>query len=194
MQGLRDEEVMLSYQKGEMLAMDELLKRYKNPVYHFALRLTNNASEAQDIAQEVFLKVHEARDTYEPSGKFSTWIFTIAHNLCISRLRKKKWLSFWPRNKDDPDELVEMQSPDPSPQEIAAKDDFSGTLKECIQSLPFLQREALVLREFQNLDYSQIARILKKPQGTVKTLIHRARQSLKIKLLPYIEEIGGRYV
>ena len=193
MQGLRDEEVMLNYQKGEVEAMDELLRRYKNPIYHFAFRMIGNTAEAQEIAQEVFLRVHQSKDTYRPTGKFSTWIFSITHNLALSRIRKKKWLAIWPRRADDPDTLVEFASPDPSPQEIASENELSGILKQCLQSLTFLQREALVLREYQGLDYQEIAKILNKSLGTVKTLIHRARQNLKYKLLPYAQELkkGG---
>ncbi|MFH1074797.1 MAG: RNA polymerase sigma factor [Candidatus Firestonebacteria bacterium] len=191
MQQVRDEELMLSYQKGDMQAMNELLLRYKNPVYRFVFRISNNCSEAEDIAQEVFLKVHEFRSSYLPIGKFSTWIFTIAHNLGISRLRKRKWLVSWPRKQDDPEELIEFESPEPSPQEIAAENDLSVKIKECIQCLPFLQKEALVLREYENLDYKEVGRILKKTQATVKSLIYRARQNLKKKLLPYIGEYKG---
>ncbi len=193
MQGLRDEEVMLNYQKGQIEAMDELLRRYKNPIYHFAFRLSANSSDAQEITQEAFLRLHQFKDAYQPSGKFSTWIFSIVHNLAISRIRKMKWQAFWPRKKDEPAELVEFESADPSPEEAVSKEELSNVVKNCIQGLPFLQREALILREYQNLDYQEIARILKKSLGTVKTLIHRARQNLKTKLLPYIEEFGGGY-
>lgn len=191
MHGLRDEEVMLEYQKGKLEAMDELLRRYKNPVYHFAFRLTGNAAEAEDIAQEVFLRLHQSRATYAPIGKFSTWLFSIAHNLCVSRLRKKKWFCVWPMQKNDPEEPVDFPDPDPSPDEVVIKNEMSDILKKGIQGLPFLQKEALILREYENLDYQEIARILKKSLGTVKTLIHRARINLKEKLLPYLEEFKG---
>ena len=191
MQDLRDEDVMLNYQKGEVQAMDELLRRYKNPVYHFAYRLVGNAAEAQDIAQEAFLRVHEHREDYEPKGKFSTWIFTITHNLTVSRLRKKKWWAIWPRRDDDAGSLVEFASSDPSPDDLASSNELSGVLKKCVQSLPFLQREALILREYQGLDYEEISKILHKSLGTVKTLIHRARQNLKVRLIPYEKEFKG---
>lgn len=191
MQSLSDEELMLNYQKGEALVMDELLRRYKNPIYHFAYRLSQNNAEAQDITQEVFLRLYQYKDTYKPCGKFCTWIFSIAHNLCVSRLRKKRWLVAWPRKQDNPDELRDFESPDPSPQEVVSNNEFSAIVKECIQGLPFLQREALILREYENLDYQEISRILNKSLGTVKTLIHRARQNIKTKLLPYIEEFKG---
>jgi RNA polymerase sigma-70 factor (ECF subfamily) len=191
MQNLSDEELMLNYQRGEALAMDEILKRYKNPVYGFALRLLANSAEAEDIAQEVFMRVHKFRDNYRPSGKFRSWVFSIAHNLCVSSLRKRKWLVIWPRNKENPDELMDFQSPDPSPDEQASNNEVSNAVKTCIQELPFLQKEALILREYQNLDYDEIGKILHRPLGTVKTLIYRARQNLKEKLLPYLEVKEG---
>lgn len=191
MQGLSDDELMREYQKGEALAMDELVRRYKNPIYRFAYRLCVNAHEAQDVAQEVFLRLHQYRNSFSPQGKFSAWLFSIAHNLCVSRLRRRKWWGIWPSMPDCPDEQVETESPDPSPDVVVEGNEAQGKVKECIRALPFLQREALILREYENLDYRDIARILKKPQGTVKTLIYRARQTIKTKLLPYVEEFGG---
>lgn len=193
MQQTADEHLMLNYQKGDAQAMNELLERYKNPIYRFAFRMMQNSAEAADVAQEVFLRLHQHRDAYRPSGKFSTWIFSIAHNLCVSKLRKKKWLCIWPRKDDQPDKLIEIQSPGPSPGEAVASDEFSNIVKQCIQGLPFLQREALILREYEKLGYQEIAGILKKSLGTVKTLIHRARQNLKNKLLPYLQEVKGGY-
>jgi RNA polymerase sigma-70 factor, ECF subfamily len=194
MQHLTDEQLILSYQRGEPGAMDELLRRYKNPVYHFSYRLCLNAAEAQDITQEVFLRVHQYKDDYEPLAKFCTWLFCIAHNVFISRMRKQKWFVLWPRKHDCPEEYVEFPSPGPSPSDAAQERDLSALVQRSIQSLPFLQREALILREYQDLDYQEIAKILKKSLGTVKTLIYRARQNLKIKLLPYVAESkGGSY-
>ncbi len=191
MQHLADDELMRKYQEGEALAMDELLRRYKNPIYHFAYRVCLNAHEAQDVTQEVFLRVHQYKDSYRPQGKFSAWLFSIAHNLCVSRLRRTKWRGLWPRRQDDSDELVEVESPGPSPDVVVEDNEAANKVKECIQALPFLQREALILREYQNLEYQEIARILKKSLNTVKTLIHRARQTLKAKLASYIGEFRG---
>jgi len=191
MQNMPDEELMLNFQKGEMQAMDELLQRYKNPIYHFLLRLIQNDDEAKDLTQEVFLRIHQHRGSYTPSGKFSSWIFSIAHHLYVSCLRKKKWFVPWPRSKDDPEQLMDIENQDPPVQEVVADNEFSHIVKQCIQGLPFLQKEALILREYEHLDYEEIAKILHKSLGTVKTLIYRARQNLKIKLLPYSEESKG---
>jgi len=191
MQNLSDEELMLSYQKGEALVMDELLRRYRNPIYRYAFRLSLNAQEAQDITQEVFLRVHQYRESFAGEGKFRPWLYSIAHNLCVSRLRRNKWFVLWPRRNDDPNAQMDFASSDPSPQENASKEELAEVVKKCIQSLPFLQKEALVLREYEGLDYREIAGILKKSPNTIKTLIFRARQKLKEKLLPFIEEVKG---
>lgn len=194
MKQLSDVELMLKYQEGDAQAMNELLARYKNPIYHFAFRLVRTPSEAEDLTQEVFLRLHQCRQDYRPLAKFSTWIFSIAHNLLMSKLRRKKLFTFWPRSKDDPEELVEFASSDPSPQDAAVESDTAAILKKCIQGLPFLQREALVLREYENLDYEEISKILNKPIGTIKTLLFRARMNLKEKLLPLMDELkGGRH-
>ncbi|MEW6169981.1 MAG: RNA polymerase sigma factor [Candidatus Omnitrophota bacterium] len=191
MQSLTDQEVMLKYQEGEAQAMDELLRRFKNPVYHFAFRLSLNACEAEDITQEVFLRLHQYKLAYKPTAKLSTWIFSIAHNIYVSRRRKNWRLALWPRKEDKENELADVQSSDPSPQEVTSNSEMSEILRKCIQSLPFLQKEALILREFENLDYQEIAKVLKISLGAVKTIIHRARMNLKDKLLPLLDEFGG---
>ena len=134
------------------------------------------------------MRLHQSKDSYRPTGKFSTWLFSIAHNLVISRLRRLKWWVLWPRKNDETEELVEFESPDPSPKDIVTGNELSKLVQTSIQSLPFLQKEALILREYENLNYEEIGRILKKSLGSVKTLIHRARENLKIKLLPDLEE------
>jgi RNA polymerase sigma-70 factor (ECF subfamily) len=188
MQQLKDEELMVSYQKGQVQAMDEMLRRYKEPIYRFAFRICANATEAGDIAQEVFFRLHLAKDRYRPSGRFSTWLFSIAHNLAVSRLRKNRFLVLWPRKGDQEEELVEFESQVPSPRQQAIGNEMAVIVQDCIKGLPLLQKEALILREYENFDYQEIARILKKSLGTVKTLIYRARENLKNKLLPYVKE------
>lgn len=186
-----DEQLMMAYQQGDSTAMDEFLRRYKNPLYRFIYRLSRNAAEAEEVTQEVFMRVHEYRSSYRPVGKFSTWLFGIAHNICISRLRKRRPFIPWPARRDDPDEQADFPSPQLSPMETAVSEELSEAIRQCIKELPFLQREALILREYEGLDYEQIAQILNKPLGTVKTLIYRARMTLRDMLIPLIDEEGG---
>jgi len=193
MQELTDEQVMLEYKKGNGGAMDELFRRYRTPVFHFACRVCRDEAEAQDVAQDVFLRVHQAAPTYVPSGKFSTWIFAIAHNLLMSRLRQRRRWVLWPRQEGDPDAYAEFPSLEPSPAQEAAAAELATLVRQCIQGLPLLQKEALVLREYHRLDYAAISRILNKPAGTVKTLIFRARQALKEKLRAHVQDTQGGY-
>ena len=189
-----DEQVMLAYKKGDGGAMDELFRRYRNPVFHFACRVCRNEAQAQDVAQDVFLRVHQARATYVPSGKFSTWIFAIAHNLLVSQFRRQRRWAPWPRRGDDLDRCAEFPSLTPSPADEAVRTEEATLVRDAIQGLPFLQKEAIVLREYHRLDYAEISRILNKPAGTVKTLIYRARMALKEKLHAVIRDTqGGRH-
>jgi len=189
MQGLTDKEVMIQYQKGDVLAMDEILRRYKNPIYHFSYRLLGNVQEAQEVAQEVFFRVHLQKEAYQPKGKFSTWIFAIAHNLCISLIRKRKLFRLWPRQYDNQEAYVEFPCDDPSPEEKVSQKDLQREIKRCINTLPFLQKEALILREYHKLSYEDIAATMKRPVNTIKSLVHRARMNLKQKLLPIVQEV-----
>jgi RNA polymerase sigma-70 factor (ECF subfamily) len=191
MQNMTDQDLMLCYQQGNGAAMDEILRRYRRPVYQYSHRFCRNAAEAEDVAQDVFLRVHLCRSTYVPAGKFSTWIFGIAHNLVMDRLRRRRWWAPWPKTDSDPGQDVEFRSPDPSPQDAVASREMSGLVQACIRELPLLQREALVLREYHDMGYEDIANVLQMSLGAVKTLIHRARCALKEKLLPYIEEGKG---
>ena len=188
MQQLSDIEVMLEYQKGNGSAMDELLRRYKHPVFSFCYRLLGNTHQAQDAAQEVFLKIHIHREGYVPQGKFTTWTFAIAHNICISLVRKRKWLAPWPRQKDQDDCLAELPDDSPSPEAEAHKREMQSHVQRCVNGLPFLQKEALILREYHSLSYEEIAATMHRPVNSVKSLVHRARMEIKEKLLPVLNE------
>lgn len=191
MQNMTDEDVMLHYQQGNGAAMEELLKRYRQRIYQFSYRLCRNSAEAEDVAQEVFLRVHLCRSSYVPQAKFSTWIFGIAHNLVIDRLRRLKWLLPWPKTANDPSRDAEFAASSPSPQDAAAAGELGGIVREAVQKLPFLQKEAIILREYQQMSYAEISNILNVSPVYVKTLIHRARLNLKERLLPCIEEGKG---
>lgn len=191
MHSLTDEQVMVEYQKGEAAAMDELLRRYKHPVFNFCFRLLGNYHEAEETAQEVFLRIHVHKGTYEPERKFTTWMFAIAHHICISVVRKRKWTISWPRKKEDADAFVERPSDTPSPQAEAESREINKVIHQCIKKLPFLQKEALILREFYRLSYREIADAMGQPLNSVKSLVFRAREELKSKLLAALKEAEG---
>ncbi len=188
MRDYTDDVLMSQYQNGEAAAMNELVRRYKNPVFRYLNRLMANTAEAEELSQDVFLKVHQNRLRYEPRGSFRSWIFSIAHNLYVSAIRKRKWLTPWPRKSPDFDEPMDMASPAPSPDLLACAADLSTAVQQAVHKLPLLQREALILREYEKLEYEEIAKILQAPIGTIKTLIYRAKENLRAELLPIVNE------
>lgn len=187
-----DEELMLAHKNGNEDALEMIIDRYKHRIVCFSYRFLGNLGDAEDVAQDVFLRVHQNVINYEPQAKFSTWIYTIAHNLCISLLRKRKHFIVWSfkRNSIDGDDDKEQDILDNSklPNEKIEEKDVSGHIKIAIEKLPLEQKEVIIMREYQGLNYQEIADILNYSLVKVKILIYRARMNLKKKLLFLIEE------
>jgi len=180
---MTDEELMSSFREGNMSAMEGIFSRYKCAVFNFALRYLANRAEAEDVAGEVFLTVVSGRYHYSPDAKFSTWLFTVTRNACISRIRSgKKLFSLWFKTEEG--EEQEMQFPDtslPGPDELIKREQ-SVILEKALAHLPLGQREAIILREYQDMSYEEIARVLNCSLSNVKILIYRGRENLRKEL------------
>ena len=167
-----------------------IFERYKNRVLNFCLRILGNRADAEDATGEVFLAVFEQKYTYDPKARFSTWLFTVARNCCINRIRKRKTtISLWFNSKDNDDEGP-WDIPDSKPlssQELERKE-TAVRVRKAIQHLPPQQREAIILREYHDFTYEQIAQILKCSLEKVKILIYRARESLRGELNSFQQE------
>lgn len=186
----RDEDLILAYQEGNINAMAELFARYKKPVMNYAIKLLANRADAEDVVSDVFVVLFYQKYVPQPNAKFSTWLYQVAHNACISRMRnKKKWFSLFSK-KNSEDEVQEWDIPDPRilHSEDIAKKEIVFHLKKAIGRLPAEQKEVIVLREFQDLSYEEIAQVLNFSIEKVKVLIFRAREHLKKDLAPYIKE------
>ncbi len=186
----QDEDLILEFQQGKSEALEMLYHRYKQPILNFSLRILSNRADAEDVTAEVFLVLFSKKDSYRSKAKFSTWIFTVAYNACITRIRKRKRVvSLWFTKDDDPEEK-EWEIPDPNslPSEDLAKKETALQVKRAIQNLPELQKEALVLREYHNLSYEEISQILDCSLENVKILIYRARERLKKTLPSFLRE------
>ena len=181
---------MMEYKMGNMAALDDIFQRYKKPIFNYALRLLNNFADAEDVVGEVFLILTSKKDSYKPQAKFSTWLYNIAHNICITKIRKrKKLIPLWFRDEKSFD-FKELQIPDErySPVvEIEAKE-TARYIKEAIQKLPLIQKEAIILREYHNLSYEEIGKIMHCSFNKVKILIFRARKRLRKELLFLVKE------
>jgi RNA polymerase sigma-70 factor, ECF subfamily len=154
----RDEEIMLEYQAGDTKAIEMIYQRYKSRVLNFSLRVLGNRAEAEDVTGEVFLTLFSHKYTYDPQAKFSTWLFTVARNRCISHIRKrKKMRSMW-FTSNDSGTFEQMEIPDSRnlSREDLERKEAKLEVRRAISQLPFEQREAIVLREYHDMSYDQI--------------------------------------
>jgi RNA polymerase sigma-70 factor (ECF subfamily) len=187
----RDEEIMMEYQvTGEPEAVKAIFFRYKTRILNFCLRMLGNRADAEDVTGDVFLTLFSRKYAYDPKAKFSTWLYTVARNGCISRIRKRKNLvSVWfsSRGSDTYDQW-EMEDTRDLAAEQLAKREAASRVKRAIRQLPYEQREAIILREYHRLHYDEISQILNCSLGKVKILIFRGRENLREELKSFIEE------
>ncbi len=189
-----DEDLMLRYRNGDEDAFEMLYRRYEKPVFSFIYRILMSAVDAEDLCQETFLRLVKEKKKYQVSGNFKTWIFRIALNLCRDRLRRKKFRSH--RSMDAPTlsqngNIIEFKNTlsDPAPDQIECmeKDEMKVLIQRAFAKLPEKQRTVVILKEYQDLKFSEIAEIMKSPVGTIKSLNHRGHKKLKKILVKYID-------
>lgn len=184
---LDDQDVVRHALEGRDSAFRELLSRYERPVFSLVVRMVRNPSVAEDLAQEAFIKAFHALDRYDPSYKFSNWIFKIANNLTIDHLRRRELdtvsLDEAPGDAGNRggDEGLRMQIPDrgETPEAYTESRELGGRIEAAIGRLRPEYRAAILLRHVEGHAYDEIADIMELPLGTVKTYIHRGRSELK---------------
>jgi RNA polymerase sigma-70 factor, ECF subfamily len=188
---VNDEELIEQFYDGDRGAFTMIFERHKPGVFNFALRMTGNRPDAEDVTSDTFMRVCDMEHRYlQENARFKTWLYTIARNLSIDRIRQKqRWAPFW-FNKPESDDMQEMDVPDQTdgPSQILNQHEIVRHLQNAIAKLPVDQREALLLREYQGLSYEEIARILDCSLANVKILIYRARTQLKDSLPGFIRE------
>jgi len=181
-----DVQCMLRLKGGDDLALNELMGRWQNPLVSFILRYTGNEQDALDLAQETFVRVFKHRAGYEPRSKFSTWLFTIATNLCRNQAR---WRERHPTvtlhgSGDDGDPGLEgtLPAPGDTPADNAERDDLASAVRQHVQALPHDLKTAVLLFEYQDLGYEEIAATLGCTPKAVETRLYRARDILRASL------------
>lgn len=168
--------------KGDQNAFGEIVGIYKNKVYRLCYRMLGNRQEAEDISQEAFIRAYVNINTYNQKYKFSTWIFRIATNLCIDRIRKKKPDYYLDKELPGTDGLTmysKIASSAPLPERELESLELQETIQKEIVKLPEKYRSVIVLKYIEELSLNEISEILNLPLGTVKTRIHRGREALR---------------
>ena len=171
---------------GNREEFSKLIDKYKSMIYNLTYRMCNNLDDAEDLSQEAFLRAFQSLSRFNPSYKFSTWLYQITLNIVRDRFKKKSLncLSLDASIETDDSEIY-RQYPDNTndPEEIFSRKEKSKNIERAILSLPLTYREVIVLRHLQNLSYSEISSILKIPTSIVKVRLFRGRQALKKNIL-----------
>ena len=181
-----DESLLKLYQNGDADAFAALLARYRRPIFGFVLRFTRDPASAEELAQDVFLKVIERSDTFEGNSKFSTWIYKIARNHCIDHKRKmvfRRHASLDQGKNADSQPLREQVAAEQVPVDRqAASTPMRNRIREAVSNLPDEQREIFLLRHTQQLKFREIAKLVGIPENTVKSRMRYALERLREEL------------
>lgn len=186
-----DVQLMLDVKGGDDSSFDLLLVKYRRPLVNFLFRMVRDTATAEDLAQEVFLRVYRARKQYSPSAKFTTWMFRIATNLALNSLRDN-------RHRQMDVSIDEPADENEAPLQVPAREmridekmverDRSEFIRRAIAALPEKQRVAVLLHKYEEMDYSEIARILECSESALKSLLFRAYETLRVQLAPLVTQ------
>jgi len=188
---LSDAEVMLRVAAGDTGAFDYLVEKFRRPMISFMYRMTRNQSVAEELAQEVFLRVYRSRQSYAASAKFTTWLYRIATNLAVNHARDTKYER--PENTvniDEPDTdtglTVDVADKSLNAEQVILRRERLAAIRKHIEALPERQRAAVLMHKYQNMDYKQIAGVLKLSESATKSLLFRAYETLRETLKEFI--------
>ena len=183
--GVADEELVAWAVDGDREAFSALVTRHQRALVGYLARLTGNRDGALDLAQDVFIKVYQSLDTFDPSFRFTTWLYRIASNWAIDQHRRRPPRTLPldpPTTERDASSEPSIAGDDPSPHEILRLRELESRLDAAIAELPARYRQLILLRHRQHCRYDEIARIANLPLGTVKNRIFRAREILRVRL------------
>jgi RNA polymerase sigma-70 factor, ECF subfamily len=179
-----DTRLMLGVKHGEGMCMDQLLQRHRGPVIQFLYRMVRNRAIAEELAQNVFLRIYRSRTTYEPTAKFTSWLFRIATHVALNWLRDRRHENNQLSLSAGLERDSERQIPDkrPTVDQILIYEVKLEEVRQAIAELPDRQRAAVIMHKYEELEYTQIAHALNCSPQTVKSLLFRAYNSLRIRL------------
>jgi len=186
-----DAEIMLRAKAGDQSAFDYLVQKYRRPMLSFMYRMARNTAAAEDLAQEVFLRVYRSRESYEASAKFTTWLYRIATNLAVNHARDTRHER--PEvtvSLDEQDEesgsTLELPDGNLTAEQVMVRRERMLAIRSKVEALPEQQRLAVIMHKYQQMDYKQIAEVLKKSESATKSLLFRAYETLREQLKEFV--------
>ncbi|HXT75110.1 MAG TPA: sigma-70 family RNA polymerase sigma factor [Candidatus Eisenbacteria bacterium] len=189
-----DVQLMLDVKAGDEQSFALLLQRYRSPLVNFLYRMVRNREQAEDLAQEVFIRVYRARADYVPSAKFTTWLFRIATNLALNSVRDTRHqraeisldAPITTDAEDGDEKTIDAPDKHPNIEQHLVEEDRKKMIRHAIEKLPEKQRAAVLLHKYQELDYNEIAKILECSESALKSLLFRAYETLRVELAPLV--------
>jgi len=184
-----DEELVRRYQQGDANAFSQLVRRHQQRVMRVCERLLLSFADAEDACQEILIKAADRLPAFQPSAKFTTWLYRIAVNHCLNVLRsrrRRRWLS--PFSRESETRLLEVPAAEEDPLQQTEKRERRQEVRAALASLPEEQRLAVVLHRYEGLSYDEIAQVLQISVAAVESRLHRAKQNLLRLLQPYMNE------
>jgi RNA polymerase sigma-70 factor, ECF subfamily len=193
-----DVQLMLDVKAGDEQSFELLLQRYRTPLVNFLYRMVRAREEAEDLAQEVFLRVYRARKDYVPSAKFTTWLFRIATNLALNSVRDNRHqrmeisldAPITVDAEDGDEKALDIAEKHPNIEQYMVEEARKKMIRHAIDKLPEKQRAAVLLHKYQELDYGDIAKILECSESALKSLLFRAYETLRVELAPLVARQG----
>jgi RNA polymerase sigma-70 factor, ECF subfamily len=188
-----DVQLMLDVKAGDDSSFELLLRKYRVPLVNFLYRMVGDSGAAEDLAQEVFLRVYRARQQYAPSAKFTTWMFRIATNVALNAKRdgrhRQTEISLDRPGEGGEDDAppIEVADRRPGIEHQLIERDRVAFISRAVAALPEKQRAAVLLHKYQEMDYDEIARVLECSESALKSLLFRAYETLRIELAPLVD-------
>jgi RNA polymerase sigma-70 factor (ECF subfamily) len=188
---LTDAEVMLELRSGNMAAFDILLAKYRKPIIHFMFRMVHNQAVAEELAQEVFLRIYRSRETYRAEARFSTWLYRIATNLGVNHARDTRHersasTIYLDETDSETGTTPDVADSTPSAEANILRRERMNAIRQHVLSLPERQQSAVLMHKYEGMDYKQIGEVLKLSESATKSLLFRAYETLREKLKDFV--------
>ncbi len=187
LENIDEDELVNRFQNGDTEAFNPLVRKYEKRIYNLIYQRVRNKQNAEDIRQEVFLKAFKALPKFKGGSAFYSWIYRIAINCSIDFQRKRKKMLTFEELPSDADDVLNMADWHPSPEELVEEEELGRLIRQAVKKLPPGQRRVFNLRHRRDLAIKEIAVLLNRSEGTIKTHLHHAHRRLQVMLLPYLQ-------